>query len=68
MGEVRWSKAGYDNSLDMIAKGLRGEAEDFAREPLPERWVDLIRYLDEKEKRGAKSALAERRTRGPGSN
>ena len=25
--------------------------KDDAREPLPERWVDLIRYLDEQERR-----------------
>jgi len=34
-----------------IGKVLRGANDDFTHEPLPERWVDLIHYLDEKERR-----------------
>jgi hypothetical protein len=34
-----------------IGTVLRIRDEDFAHEPLPERWVDLIHYLDEKERR-----------------
>jgi hypothetical protein len=34
-----------------IGTVLRVKDEDFAHEPLPERWVDLIHYLDEKESR-----------------
>ena len=33
-----------------IGKTLRTDNDDFANEQLPERWVDLIRYLDEKER------------------
>jgi hypothetical protein len=34
-----------------IGTVLRVKDEEFAHEPLPERWVDLIHYLDEKERR-----------------
>jgi hypothetical protein len=34
-----------------IGTVLRVKDYDFAQEPLPERWVDLIHYLDEKERR-----------------
>jgi hypothetical protein len=34
-----------------IGTVLRIKDEDLAHKPLPERWVDLIRYLDEKERR-----------------
>ena len=54
MGEMRRSKAGYDSSLGTIAKRLRGEDEHITREPLPERWVDLINYLDEQERKRAR--------------
>lgn len=33
-----------------VGKALRTKNDDFTREPLPERWVDLIHYLDEKER------------------
>jgi Anti-sigma factor NepR len=33
-----------------IGNTLRSEYDRIASEPLPERWVDLIRYLDEKER------------------
>jgi hypothetical protein len=35
-----------------IGKKLRDERKDVAEEPLPQRWVDLIRYL----RRGRASA------------
>ena len=34
-----------------IGTVLRVKNDDFTHEPLPERWVDLIHYLDEKERR-----------------
>jgi hypothetical protein len=34
-----------------IGTVLRIKDEEFAHEPLPERWVDLMHYLDEKERR-----------------
>ena len=33
-----------------IGNALRSEYDHIASEPLPERWVDLILYLDEKER------------------
>jgi hypothetical protein len=33
-----------------IGKTLQAKDEEITREPLPERWVELIRYLDEKER------------------
>jgi hypothetical protein len=42
-----------------IAKRLRDENKTVAAEPLPKRWMDLIRYLDEEErKRDAHGAEA----------
>ena len=34
-----------------IGKQLRGQDKDFAREPLPRRWVDLIHHLNAQERR-----------------
>ena len=51
MGLSRWSDAGYDMSLRLIGKRLRDKGENVTQEPLPERWVDLIRYLDEQERK-----------------
>ena len=34
-----------------IGTMLRVANDDFTREPLPRRWVDLIHYLDEMERR-----------------
>ena len=37
--------------LQLIGKALRVQVDDIVHEPLPDRWVDLINYLNEKEKR-----------------
>ena len=34
--------------------------EDIAHEPIPKRWVDLIRYLDEEERKGAERVKTQR--------
>jgi hypothetical protein len=34
----------------LIGKKLRAELEDAKGQPLPERWIDLIRQLDEQER------------------
>jgi hypothetical protein len=34
-----------------IGKGLRRRSADITYEPLPQRWVDLIRYLNEQERK-----------------
>jgi hypothetical protein len=36
--------------FDRIGKMLHEQFDDVAREPLPERWVDLINYLNDKER------------------
>jgi hypothetical protein len=35
--------------LSSITKALRANFEDVANEPLPQRWVDLIHHLNERE-------------------
>ena len=40
MSVLRAPKAGLNSALDLIAKRLRGESEEAAREPLPDRWVE----------------------------
>ena len=37
--------------LQHISKSLRARFDPIAQEPLPGRWVELIRYLNEKEER-----------------
>jgi hypothetical protein len=37
--------------LKEIGKFLRAKFEPITEESLPKRWVDLIQYLDEKERR-----------------
>jgi hypothetical protein len=51
--------------LELIARRLRADCDDVAREPLPERWVDLIKYLDEQERRSKerKAQLANENSR-----
>ena len=38
-----------NETIALIGKGLRRQSEETIREPLPPRWVDLIRHFDEKE-------------------
>ena len=47
----RPSKAGLDSALVFISKRLREEAKNVPDEALPERWVELILHLEEKERR-----------------
>jgi hypothetical protein len=53
MDGTRPAKAAVDNALKIIAERLRGEGESVIHEELPERWVELILYLEEKERRDA---------------
>jgi len=50
-----------DETIIEIGKGLRREAEDVIREPLPQRWVDLIHHLNEKERKQAEAGNQGRR-------
>ena len=51
MGGMPRLKAGFDSSLDLIVKRLRDDGDNVTREALPARWVDLILYLDEQERK-----------------
>ena len=53
MGMIHPAKTGLGSALELIARRLRADSDDVAREPLPERWVDLIKYLDEQERRSS---------------
>jgi len=39
------------NWMRLFGKHLRGESEDLTRDELPRRWVDLIHFLDERERK-----------------
>ena len=41
---------GQETLLRRLGKAFHLYADDIAHEPLPRRWVDLIRYLDEQER------------------
>jgi hypothetical protein len=41
---------GQHTILRRIGKALRADVDDIVHEPLPTRWVDLIHYLDERER------------------
>jgi hypothetical protein len=51
MGVTPRLKAGFDSPLDLIAKRLRDDGDNVTQEALPARWVDLILYLDEQERK-----------------
>ena len=53
MGVMRPAKTGFGSALQLIAKRLRTDGESAAREPLPDRWIDLIKYLDAQERRSS---------------
>ena len=57
---------GHNFILARLGKALHAQYDQVANQPLPERWVDLIRYLDEKERRQASAAEAEAEPREPG--
>jgi hypothetical protein len=50
MSVLQAPKAGLESSLGLIAKRLRGESEEAMREPLPDRWAELIKQLNEQER------------------
>jgi hypothetical protein len=51
MGVMPRLKARFDSSLDLIARRLRDDGRDVAREALPRRWVDLIHTWANKSER-----------------
>ena len=50
MATTRPSKV-IDGTFGLIAKRLRDDGAGVTQEVLPERWVDLILYLDQQERR-----------------
>jgi hypothetical protein len=60
----RPSKAGLDSALVFISKRLREEAKNVSDEALPERWVELILHLEEKERRAAEASKDDGRSGG----
>jgi hypothetical protein len=47
---------GQDSILARLGKALHVGTDDIAHEPLPRRWVELIHYLDEQERKHSKRA------------
>ena len=45
--------------LQRLGKVLHVRMDDITHEPLPRRWVDLIHYLDEQERKRVKRSQAE---------
>ena len=40
----------YDRILKSISGSLRAQNDNIPQEPLPRRWVDLINFLEERER------------------
>jgi hypothetical protein len=40
-----------DETIIEIGKRLRHQSSEITQEPLPRRWIDLIRYLNEQERK-----------------
>jgi len=51
---------GSNTFLDRISKALRANFDEVAKEPLPQRWIDLIRYLNERERAETRQPQPER--------
>jgi hypothetical protein len=51
--EKHYMRGPGPKSLSLIGEGLRAEAQSFTQEPLPQRLLDLIHDLDEREQQRA---------------
>ena len=60
----------YSPAFQRIGKALHAQYDDITKQPLPKRWVDLINYLNEKERmeRGSPQPEPEPRPYRPRSN
>ena len=54
MPQGRARRSFFARIAERIGIPPRQECDDIAREPLPERWVDLINYLDAQEQAEAR--------------
>jgi hypothetical protein len=43
--------------LNLVTKALRANFDHISNEPLPQRWVDLIHHLNERERTDAERKL-----------
>ena len=51
MANSRRKKRGLEGFLQLVAKQLRDDREnEVVRDPLPQRWVELIHHLDAQER------------------
>ena len=50
---------GQESILQRIGKVLRAQDDDITHESVPTRWVDLIHYLDEQERKRSERRLPE---------
>jgi hypothetical protein len=48
-----------DETIIEIGKRLRHQSNDITHEPLPRRWVDLIHYLNEEERKQSEARQPE---------
>jgi hypothetical protein len=55
----------HNSVLRSISKALHAHYDHIEKEPLPQRWVDLIRYLDEKEQRTREASRSDTDEPGP---
>ena len=60
MPQGRARRSYFARIAEHIGIPLRQERDDIAREPLPERWVDLINYLDAQEQAEARQGAKRR--------
>lgn len=50
--------------LGRLAKALHVRVDDITHEPLPRRWVELIHYLDEQERKRSERPTPETKAHG----
>jgi hypothetical protein len=55
---------GHDSIFRRLGKLLHDQDDDITHEPLPTRWVDLIHFLDEQERKRDEGWPAENKSRG----
>jgi hypothetical protein len=53
---------GRDTIFNRLGKAFHLHADDITHEPLPRRWIELIRYLDEQERKSAEPPAAREQT------
>jgi len=61
--EERVRQTSSPTFFGLIRRLLRASYDEVAKEPLPERWVDLINHLNEREGQQEKECSSEQRRR-----